>query len=160
MIIIHAYRLIYNERANHTVLFSPKPNRPPKPSSRPDPMTTHERNETMNNVARRRRRRRHPSPKAIRYLFSFSFRFIFSSHFHEEDHRVARDAAVLTQRVHLLVRLSLDVHHLFGASQKLREVRLDGGLVRADLRPLRDDGAVDVTNFVPGSEGLLGIVRA
>lgn len=73
---------------------------------------------------------------------------------------MARDAAVLTQRVHLLVRLSLDVHHLFGASQKLREVRLDGGLVRADLRPLCDDGAVDVTNLVPGSEGLLGIVRA
>jgi len=64
---------------------------------------------------------------------------------------MARDAAVLTQRVHLLVRLRLDVHHIFGTSQQLGEVPLDRRLVRANLWPLRDDGAIDVSNLAQGS---------
>ena len=75
-------------------------------------------------------------------------KFFFLLHLHEEHDGVARDAAIFAERVHLLVRLRLHVNHILGAPQKLRQVRLDRGLVRADLRSLRDDGAVDVANLV------------
>ena len=48
------------------------------------------------------------------------------------------------------MRLRLDVHQPLVALQQLGEVLLDGLLVRGDLGPLRDDGAVDVAHLVPG----------
>ena len=73
----------------------------------------------------------------------------FTLRLHEEHDGVAGDAAVLAERVHLFVSLGLDVDDGLVAAEHLAKVRLDGGLVGADLGPLRDNGAVEVANLVP-----------
>lgn len=60
----------------------------------------------------------------------------------QQNDGLGGDRAVLPQRVHLLVRLGLDVHHRGVAAQQLGQVRADGLLVRTELGALRDNRAI------------------
>ena len=63
---------------------------------------------------------------------------------------MARDASILSQRVHFFVRLRFDVHHGLVHVQQFRQVLLNLLFVRRDLRSLRDQSAIDVPQLVSG----------
>ena len=69
-------------------------------------------------------------------------------HLYQHHHGVARDASVFPERVHFFVRLRLDVHHAFVAPEHFAQVGFNQRLVRRYLGALRDDRAVDVSDFI------------
>lgn len=61
---------------------------------------------------------------------------------------MAGDGSVFAQRINLFVRFSLDVDDALVDAKNRRDILLDVLLVRRNLRALRDEGAIQVTDGV------------